>query len=375
MSVPDDVPGRSRDTSPVEGGSATRSMAKSGRVRKASITTSADTSHLSRIPLAPKMATAARRIIQETLTLSAGELLVLVVDPEHEQMGASVLHEARDMGIAVKAFVVASEVADSPLFQDQLADELEAAHGSALICGHGLPVEFRRSMIDGGGKARRHAHLVGVTEAMLSQSMRADLSELHALGERLARRMEVDTVLEVCAGFDTTLYIEVDPTCRWVNASGLLPEPGWVNLPGGELFTAPGNVYGTAVADGGVWLPDGRVLGRDRHLTLEFASGRIVRALGADGRELEAALAELDGGTRVGQVAFGTNTSILAPIGDLAQDLKLPGFHLVLGDPCPEMTGAGFSSTVEVPILMRRPDVRVDGTPVMVRGRYARDLF
>jgi hypothetical protein len=49
-----------------------------------------------------------------------------------------------------------------------------------------------------------------------------------------------------------------NPDYQWVKTSGLISREKWGNLPGGEVFTTPGNVDGTFVIDGvvGDWLCD-----------------------------------------------------------------------------------------------------------------------
>src|SRR5690606_9040148 len=94
---------------------------------------------------------------------------------------------------------------------------------------------------------------------------------------------------------------------------------------------------------------------------------------GGPGTEPEAFLAQLDAhaeGRRVGQVALGTNIGVVASVGNLLQDLKMPGYHLALGHTCPEHTGASWTSDVEVPLLVRRADVDVEGAPILRNGRY-----
>src|SRR5690606_18089053 len=108
-----------------------------------------------------------------------------------------------------------------------------------------------------------------------------------------------------------------------------------------------------------------------------FAGGELVDFEGRDleeGRALAEAVESAPNGLRVGQVGFGTNTGVLTSIGSLLQDLKMPGFHVTLGYTCNELTGATWTSPIEVPLLVRRPDVLLDDTPLMVRGRYGNQL-
>jgi hypothetical protein len=53
-------------------------------------------------------------------------------------------------------------------------------------------------------------------------------------------------------------YGDVQSNYKWVKTSGLITAEKWGNLPGGEVFTAPGEVNGTFVIDGvvGDWLCD-----------------------------------------------------------------------------------------------------------------------
>ena len=41
-----------------------------------------------------------------------------------------------------------------------------------------------------------------------------------------------------------------NPTIRWIKTSGIISPEKWGNLPGGEIFTTPGEVNGTFVIDG-----------------------------------------------------------------------------------------------------------------------------
>ena len=45
------------------------------------------------------------------------------------------------------------------------------------------------------------------------------------------------------AGTDITA--DLNPAYRWIKTSGLISREKWGNLPGGEVFTTPGNVNGT----------------------------------------------------------------------------------------------------------------------------------
>ncbi len=64
---------------------------------------------------------------------------------------------------------------------------------------------------------------------------------------------------------------------------------------------------------------------------------------------------------RVSEFALGTNPFIKDFVGVFVQDEKVPGVHIAIGNPYPEMTGAGYSSKIHVDCITRDPTVWVDG--------------
>ncbi len=78
--------------------------------------------------------------------------------------------------------------------------------------------------------------------------------------------------------------------------------------------------------------------------------------------------------TRVGNVGFGTNVGLLTFVGTLLQDVAVPGAHITLGRSLGDLAGDGWTSDENVALLVRRADVAVDGTPLLVRSRYIRGL-
>ncbi len=326
----------------------------------------------------PSFELGARNAVETCLGLEPGQKLILVCEPGLEEIGAALLRAAEQIDAQVTVFLVDRERVKSDAFVTRLSTRLAEAQASVLVASvGGLPPSFRRRVIGAGGAERRHGHMVGITGAMMQQAMRADYEEVDALGRRLVGRMKTRSVIRLETTSGTALTIRLDPEHRWHNASGLLREPGWTNLPGGEVFTTPASVDGVLVPDGGAWLPDGHEIARAGRLRLRFEGGELTAIEGRDPEERRAlaeAVEAAPNGRRVGQIGFGTNTGVLASIGSLLQDLKMPGFHVTLGDPCGDLTGACWTSTVEVPLLVRRPDVLVDDVPIMVRGRYANEL-
>lgn len=348
------------------------------RARRESITVSFEArDYLAEQEVAEELVSGATNAVTTCLAIQPAERVILVVEQGLQEIGAALLQAADRVGAEVTAYVVDGADARNEAFVTRLEARLGEADASLLVASvDGLPKPFRRRMLVGGDEERRHAHMVGITPAMMKQSMRADYGEVDALGRRLCMRLGPESTLRIETTTGTALVVRAHPQHRWHNASGLLRGRGWVNLPGGEVITAPQTVDGVLVPDGGVWVGTGEEVTRPGRLRLTFERGELVDVAGPedDVRAILEAVDVAPNGRRVGQIGLGTNTSVLTSIGSLLQDLKMPGVHLTLGYTAPEQTGAAWTSEVEIPLIVRRPDARLDGVPLLVRGRYARDL-
>jgi leucyl aminopeptidase (aminopeptidase T) len=321
------------------------------------------------------IAVGARNAIVTCLGVQPKESVVIVTHRgDIAPIAAALLTAATDVGARVEAFVVSPSEASDPRYVRALVGHVATADASILVSSieGGLPVDLRRRLVEVGTTRRRHGHMIGITAAMMSQAMCADYAEVDRVSRWLASRLTPSAKIVATTAAGTELEIALEPSASVVAGSGVLASAGWTNLPGGEVFGVPARVDGTLVADGGIWMPEGGELPLAFRTRVVFERGEVVRLDGASEpcARLEAALQASSGGRRVGQVGFGTNTGVLAPIGALLQDLKLPGFHLSLGHTCPEVTHAGWDSDVEIPLLTRRASVTIDGAPVLTNGKY-----
>jgi len=321
-------------------------------------------------------AAGAKNAIVSCLGIRAGERLAIVThrgETETAAIAASLLAAGREAGAEVEAYVLGAAEAGDPRFVEALLAQLHTYDASLLVSSlDGLPVELRRRIVDVGTTKRRHGHMIGITPAMMTQSMRADYAEVERVSLWLATRLVPGAVVRASTPNGTELEARIDPIARIGVGSGVLNDPGWTNLPGGEVFALPARVDGCLVPDGGVGPPDGSKLPPAIRAKIVFERGEVTKIEGPSEfcEPLEAMLDSAAGARRVGQVGFGTNTGVLAPIGALLQDLKVPGFHLTLGHTCPEITGAKWDSQAEIPLLTRRATVTIDGEPLLVAGRF-----
>ncbi len=334
----------------------------------------ADVVRLRDVSPAPHLADAAARILDDCLRVASSSRVLLAHEPAFEGLAAAALAALDGRQIPCSVMRVAPERSSAPALIDEARARLALADRSILICGRGTVRELRTCFTEIDGSARRHAHLLGINDAVVRQGLRADFEAIEALGARLLSRLGPSSEIRVTSPGGTALTARPDPTCVWHNQSGILRGPGWTNLPSGELATCPASVDGVFAPDGGVCLTDGTLFDRAdaARLRVHLEGGRVTRVEGP--AEAARRLTEhLDGdrdGRRVGQISFGTNTDVLATIGVVAQDSKLPGFHLTLGFTAPQCTRAGWCGGLLVNLLQRRASATIDGRPVLVDGRY-----
>jgi leucyl aminopeptidase (aminopeptidase T) len=162
---------------------------------------------------------------------------------------------------------------------------------------------------------------------------------------------------------------------KWIKTSGIISPDKWGNLPGGEIFTTPGEVNGTYVVDGvvGDYLCEKYPDLRRQPLTIHIKGNRITE-VHSDNKVLEKefwAYTHTDENSDlVGEFAIGTNLELKRVIGNILQDEKFPGLHIAFGNPYGHHTGAPWYSSTHIDVVGTRFDIWVDGQQIMEKGRF-----
>jgi aminopeptidase len=148
-------------------------------------------------------------------------------------------------------------------------------------------------------------------------------------------------------------------------------EDGHINMPGGELFTAPveDSVEGyITFEDPGVFA--GTLM---EGIRLEFEKGAVVTASAESNGAFLNTLLDMDAGSRrVGEFGIGTNPRVDFLSNDILYDEKIYGtVHIALGRSYAECGGKNDSALHWdiVKDLRRGGTVEVDGTTIIEDGR------
>jgi leucyl aminopeptidase (aminopeptidase T) len=326
----------------------------------------------------PEFTPGAQNAIRVCLAVQPHERVTVVADRACEAIAASLVHEIEAVGAPYGAFVLEDE-APRPLVDlpASIAADMEQSQVSVFAV-QVQPNELRSRMQLTGivnRRRMRHAHMVNITPQIMCEGMRADYRKVDRLSQKVIELVRTAHQVRATtpAGSDFTTTLNHD--YRWLKTSGLISPDKWGNLPGGEIFTTPGEVNGTVVVDGvvGDFLCARFGMLTETPLTLEVKGNRLVSASSAN-KELEDAFWAYthtdENSDRVGEFAIGTNIELTRLIGNILQDEKFPGIHIAFGNPYGAHTGADWHSSTHIDVVGTEFDIWVDDTHLMERGAF-----
>jgi leucyl aminopeptidase (aminopeptidase T) len=324
----------------------------------------------------------ARNAIRVCLAVKPTERVTVVTDRECEEIAASLVHEIEEVGAAFNAFVL-EEVAPRPLvaLPPAVAADMEKSDVSILaVHVQQNELKSRMELTDIVNRRRmRHAHMVNITHQIMLEGMRADYLKVDRLSSKILALVQVAHEIRATTPAGSDFRATLNPAYRWLKTSGLISPDKWGNLPGGEVFTTPGEVNGTFVIDGVVGDYLCERFGSLEHmpLTIVVEKNRLVDAH-SDNKELRDAFWQYthtdENSDRVGEFAIGTNIELSHVIGNILQDEKFPGIHIAFGNPYGAHTGADWYSSTHIDVVGTHFDIWVDDRQIMKSGEFAAEL-
>ena len=320
----------------------------------------------------------AANAVRVCLNIQPGERVTVISDQACRDIRDAIVHEIEAVGAAYASFVLEDEAA-RPLaaLPPRIAADMERSDVSIFAAQvQANELRSRMDMTDIVNRRRmRHAHMVNITPRIMTEGMRADYRTVDAISQRVIDVVRQAHTIRATTPAGTDITAELNPGYRWIKTSGLITREKWGNLPGGEVFTTPGNVNGTFVIDGvvGDWLCDRYGLLTAAPLTVTIRDSRLVeahstnQALRDDFWAYTHTDAESD---RVGEFAIGTNIELHDVIGHILQDEKFPGVHIAFGNPYGAHTGADWYSSTHIDVVGLQFSIWADDRQIMDSGRF-----
>ncbi len=333
---------------------------------------------LSTLPFDPELTPGARNAVNVCLRIQAGEKVTVVTDEATREIAASLIHELENVGATYRAWVL-EELAPRPLgdLPSEIVDDLETSQVSVFaVQAQPNELRSRMQMTDVVNRRRiRHAHMVNINHQIMLEGMRADFLKVDRISTKVVDLVRRAKQIRARTAAGTDLTAQLNPKYHWLKTSGLISPEKWGNLPGGEVFTTPGEVNGTFVIDGvvGDWLCAKFGSLRNNPLTIRIKGNRLVEAHSSN-QQLQDDFWSYthtdENSDLVGEFAIGTNVELKDVIGQILQDEKFPGVHIAFGNPYGAHTGAEWYSSTHIDVVGRNFDIWVDSQQIMRQGQF-----
>jgi len=330
------------------------------------------------IPFDPQLSPGARNAVRTCLRIQPSEKVTVITDAESREIAAALEAELKALGAPHRTFVL-EELAPRPLadMPAPVLEDLETSQVSIFaVVAQMNELRSRMQMTDVVNRRKiRHAHMVNIEKRIMLEGMRADYDAVDALSVRLLEITRTARAVRAANPAGTDITAAINPDYRWLKTSGIISSNTWGNLPGGEVWTTPGEVNGIFVVDGvvGDYLCAKYGDLRETPLTLRIEANRLVSA-SCPNKELETEFWRYchtdENSDAVGEFAIGTNIGVHDVIGNILQDEKLPGVHIAFGNPYGDHTGAKWYSSTHIDVVGRAFSVWVDDRQIMKDGKF-----
>jgi leucyl aminopeptidase (aminopeptidase T) len=320
----------------------------------------------------------AENAIRVCLNIQPTERVTVITDLATKHIADALITEIEQVGAPYACFVLEDE-APRPLVDlpASVAADMEQSQVSIFAAqAQRNELRSRMQMTDIVNRRRmRHAHMVNINDRIMTEGMRADFHAVDDISRRVIDRVSKASKIRATTPAGSDFVADLNPAYKWVKTSGLISPEKWGNLPGGEVFTTPGEVNGTFVIDGvvGDWLCERYGNLKDSPLTVRVEGNRLVDASSSNQalRDDFWSYTHTDENSdRVGEFAIGTNIGVTEVIGHILQDEKFPGIHIAFGNPYGAHTGADWYSSTHIDVVGTEFDIWVDEEPIMAGGRF-----
>ena len=333
---------------------------------------------LSTLTFDPELTPGAHNAVNVCLRIQPNEKVTVITDEGTKETAASIVHELEQLGFTYRAWIL-EDLAPRPLtdLPQEIADDLETSQVSIFaVQAQANELRSRMQMTDIVNRRHiRHAHMVNINRQIMLEGMRADFLKVDRISQKVAEMVRRASLIRAKTAAGTDLTAELNPSYRWIKTSGIISPEKWGNLPGGEVFTTPGEVNGTFVIDGvvGDWLCAKFGDLAPKPLTIRIKNNRLTEAHSAN-HDLEDDFWRYthtdENSDRVGEFAIGTNIELKDVIGQILQDEKYPGVHIAFGNPYGAHTGAQWYSSTHIDVVGRKFDIWVDDEQIMKHGKF-----
>src|SRR5262244_2365181 len=246
---------------------------------------------LKTIPIDPELVPGAHNAVHVCLRVKPSEKVTVITDEATREIAAAIVRELEVVGSPFQAWVL-EDLAPRPLtdLPHEIVKDLETSQVSIFAAqAQTNELKSRMQMTNVVNRRRiRHAHMVNINRQIMLEGMRADFLKVDRISTKVLEMVRVAKQVRAKTPAGSDFVADLEPSYRWLKTSGLISPDKWGNLPGGEIFTTPGEVNGTYVIDGVVGDYLCAKFGdlKDTPLTIRIKGNRLTEAHSGN-KELE----------------------------------------------------------------------------------------
>src|SRR5882762_6990183 len=235
------------------------------------------------LPFDPELTPGARNAVGVCLRIQPSEKVTIITDDATREIAASLVRELEHLGAPYRAWVL-EELSPRPLgdLPREIVDDLETSQVSIFaVQAQANELGSRMQMTDVVNRRKiRHAHMVNINHQIMLEGMRADFLKVDRLSAKVIDIVTKAKEVRATTASGTDITAQLNPEYRWLKTSGIISPDKWGNLPGGEIFTTPGEVNGTFVIDGvvGDYLCEKFGDLKSAPLTIQIKGNRLTEA-------------------------------------------------------------------------------------------------
>lgn len=330
----------------------------------------------------------AKQIIQRCLGLGNGQNLLIFTDETTSETASILAETAEELGIPSTIIFVPVELqrripgeVDLSLLAQGAAREARAI----LTCVTSAPdcLAFRDRILETQWSARtRIGHMPGANQRVLKLAnvdFNQLLADCHSLEIVLARGRKLELLSQSQNGTTHRLLSDIGGWERLpVASNGVIADGVWGNVPSGETYIAPmeGSAEGSIVINGSI---PGLPIKSGEQIVLHFERGRLKFMEPDDNRtaqylqktQIRRALEAGDENWQnLAEIGIGVNPAVNRLTGNMLFDEKAAGTaHIALGSNI--YMGGKVASAIHCDLVIRAPNILVDGKTVLQKGRLS----
>lgn len=312
-----------------------------------------------------KLDRAISKIFSECLKLKRGESCIILVDKHTQNLGQQFFEKAKLGKADVALLEIKPLTYRNPEPPRAIVNILKQVSAVLSFTNHSLIHSSALKHVCHNGS--RVLCLTPLSEECITRTMNTDFDYLDKKSRHIADLFSIGRRIHLTTPAGTDLVIPIARHKGSAN-TGIVSQPGmFCSLPSGEASVTPDKhgTKGVLVVDGSI--PSIGIL--ENPVEIKIKEGYGYQITGGEKVTLLRKILKPFGkqSRNIAEFGIGTNPGAILS-GQSVEDEKVLGTaHIALGSP--EHEGGSLRGNLHLDLIIRKPDVMIDGHPVLEKGK------